>query len=414
MLTFKKFIDNLNQLQYTSDNKIQKEWFEMEFDYLFWGWIKPDGSLLLPTSKMKNDKNVLYTHLNLLGKIGNSNNDAFDNGMIRFFIDNKNTLYFQLPITCKENTIHQGYHNIENYLIKNQEKISTIFGSSSRFIGSSDVYIKNFVYELNIKKESIAGGVTWVSKYEGDSFKKLISQIRDYKLVDYNNSDAESNIIDKKSPEAAYEYAKNVIKGPWLKGEDIISTDPGISYAYAKNVIKGRWTKGEDEILNNYSWAIRYAKDVIEGRWSKLEKKIIKYPAFVYEYAKNVIEGRWTEGEDEILKDRSFSVLYAKDVIKGRWPKLENEILKLNNPIGVYAYAKDVIKGPWPEGEDAILKYAYTSYDYAKDVIKGPWTKGEDIISSDPGIAYEYAKNILKIKNPKSWASNFISQKKKN
>jgi hypothetical protein len=153
-----------------------KESFEMESEYKFWGWIKPNGSLLLPTSKMRNNENEIFNHVTLLyGSIGDSYNDAYDIGMIRFLIDNKNILQFELPITCSESTIVKGYRNIENYLIANEEKIRKIFGSSN-------VYIKNFEYGLNIKKDNPPFGKNWYTKYEGNSLQELLNRIREYNL----------------------------------------------------------------------------------------------------------------------------------------------------------------------------------------------------------------------------------------
>lgn len=39
-------------------------------------------------------------------------------------------------------------------------------------------------------------------------------------------------------PQQAYNYALNVIKGPWREGEAVIATDPNWSHQYVKNVLR--------------------------------------------------------------------------------------------------------------------------------------------------------------------------------
>lgn len=57
-----------------------------------------------------------------------------------------------------------------------------------------------------------------------------------------NKSSLEDSI--KTSPQYAYNYALNVIKGRWIDGEDIIKTNTHFAYNYAACVIKNRWIEG--------------------------------------------------------------------------------------------------------------------------------------------------------------------------
>jgi hypothetical protein len=93
-----------------------------------------------------------------------------------------------------------------------------------------------------------------------------------------------------KEGESSYLYAKDVINGPWLKGEGAIAKDARHSFLYARDVIKGPFPRGEDAI----------AKDA----------------EYSYNYAKYVIKGPWPKGEDAISKHGLYSLWYVKDVIK--------------------------------------------------------------------------------------------------
>jgi hypothetical protein len=52
----------------------------------------------------------------------------------------------------------------------------------------------------------------------------------------------------------AYQYARDIIKGRWLKAEPFLAKDTGYknyAYLYAKNIIKGRFPEAEKNILNS-------------------------------------------------------------------------------------------------------------------------------------------------------------------
>jgi hypothetical protein len=56
----------------------------------------------------------------------------------------------------------------------------------------------------------------------------------------------------------AYLYAKDIIKGSWPAGEDIIAKDMRCSYWYARHVVKGKWLLGEKSIHMSKEYSSMY------------------------------------------------------------------------------------------------------------------------------------------------------------
>jgi len=98
--------------------------------------------------------------------------------------------------------------------------------------------------------------------------------------------------LEKMTPQAAYEYALNVIKGRWPEAETSIMTSPEWAYWYAFSVIRGRWLEAEATIKTDPKFASWYAYDVIEGRWPEAEAEVvIKTDADWFDkYCKNVLK----------------------------------------------------------------------------------------------------------------------------
>lgn len=57
----------------------------------------------------------------------------------------------------------------------------------------------------------------------------------------------------------SYFYARDIIKGPFKKGEEKISQDSYTSYLYARDVIQGPFLLGHNTILNS-EWKKHYLK----------------------------------------------------------------------------------------------------------------------------------------------------------
>jgi len=78
-----------------------------------------------------------------------------------------------------------------------------------------------------------------------------------------------------KSPEHAFYYARNFIKGPWPEGEAAIATNAEYAAIYAIEVLQKPWPEAEDVIATDYNEAYEYAS-FLGDRFKKGEKVILK------------------------------------------------------------------------------------------------------------------------------------------
>jgi lambda repressor-like predicted transcriptional regulator len=150
---------------------------------------------------------------------------------------------------------------------------------------------------------------------ENDACDEELNKLKE--LLKSGVTEVEELVNHKLAPYWAYWYAKNVIKGPWPKGEDVISQNCEWSFDYAKYVIKVPFPKGEKVISQDAEYSYYYAKNVIKGPWPKGEDAISKNALLSYYYAKNVIKGPWPKGEDAISQDDYWSSRY-NDYKKGK------------------------------------------------------------------------------------------------
>jgi len=86
-------------------------------------------------------------------------------------------------------------------------------------------------------------------------------------------------------------------------------SSPENAYHYAREVIKGRWVEGEHVIAQDAQWSYNYSRD-INDRFVKGEPVIAQSPHWAYYYARNVIKGRFILGEPYIHDDTFFSKKY--------------------------------------------------------------------------------------------------------
>jgi len=235
-----------------------------------------------------------------------------------------------------------------------------------------------------------------------------------------------------KDPELAYEYAYNVLEGPFPLGEPAIATSAEWSYDYARYVT-GPWPPGEPAIAKESGWAFAYARHVLKGPFPLGEpaiyqdpetsyyykkflrllkktneaidlKKLVTHPKKLKTYKTHISPEeaytRLMKGEtDEYLvravaKDPQYAYDYARYALQGPFPLGEPAIasrLYLS-----YLYALSVLNGPFPLGEPEIAKHPGYAYKYARDALRGPFLIGEPEIAKDPQYAYHYAKNVLK------------------
>ena len=77
-----------------------------------------------------------------------------------------------------------------------------------------------------------------------------------------------------KSAEYSYCYARDVLKGRFEKGEDVISKDAYYSYLYARYVLKSRFKEGEDVIITDPYYSKLYKKNIYDAEKEELEKEI--------------------------------------------------------------------------------------------------------------------------------------------
>jgi hypothetical protein len=61
------------------------------------------------------------------------------------------------------------------------------------------------------------------------------------------------------NPQLCFDYAREVLRGPFSEGEKMISSDPFHSYMYAKYVLNGPFHLGHTIIFNSF-----YKKDYID------------------------------------------------------------------------------------------------------------------------------------------------------
>jgi len=194
--------------------------------------------------------------------------------------------------------------------------------------------------------------------------------------------------IVAKDPRYAYDYADEVLKGPFPLAEPIIAKHPGYAYLYATDVLKGPFLLGEPTIAKHPVYASYYAEYVLKGRpWTGLKKKTTEAIDL-----KNLVSDptKLKTYDTHISPEEAYTRLKNGD----KDPVLVRAVAK--SPRYAYYYAKDILKGPFSLGEPIIAKHPGYSYSYALYVLKGPFTLGEPAIAKHPGYAYGYARYVLK------------------
>ena len=158
-----------------------KEIFTMEPYYNFWGWIKPDGSLLLPTEKMRYSYND-YSHIDVLKKQQKSiysYDAAYKLNYIRFYVETAlDRLVFDCPNTVPASIVEKGYKNILYYVRNKQLDIMSIFGRYPDKLDQFKFYIKKGRNETHV----------FDTIDSGNSLQELLA-----KLVKLQESDAPAN-----------------------------------------------------------------------------------------------------------------------------------------------------------------------------------------------------------------------------
>jgi hypothetical protein len=122
------------------------------------------------------------------------------------------------------------------------------------------------------------------------------------------------------SAKDAFEYArKQKHRVPELEG--IVVKNAIYAAKYAVLFLNGqRWPEDvEKRIARNSEAAYTYAKDVLKRRWPEAEKSILKVGGWVLsKYAEALVPGRWLEAEPSLMKRGSWNwVPYLERIAPG-------------------------------------------------------------------------------------------------
>lgn len=145
----------------------------------------------------------------------------------------------------------------------------------------------------------------------------------------------------------AYNYALNVIKGPWPEAEHVIATDGKLALDYAINVLGGAFPAGEAEIAKDANRAYTYAREVIMAPFPAGEPVIAKNKDLVFHYAANVLKGPFQPGEKMIASSQNMAIKYAVEVLKG--PFIAGEYTIAQNPEGSWRRYLKLLDIPFPD-----------------------------------------------------------------
>jgi hypothetical protein len=244
-------------------------------------------------------------------------------------------------------------------------------------------------------------------------------------------------ILDSNMSFLIFDYADQVLNGPWKEAEKKLILDLDTAFNYVYNLKQSRWRKLEEKLYQNPINAAIYANVILEKPWSEsgldpeiielIEKNIANNLKATSYYTENVVR-RWPRGEKILLTDSDAAINYAARV-RGRFPEAEKIIannrknainyafIVLEKPWSEYtdidssiselaeknisqsaeysfSYAKKVVEGRWKLGENSILKDKDVLLKYIKEIIKEPWEEGESVISQSASLSYEYAKKL--------------------
>jgi hypothetical protein len=213
------------------------------------------------------------------------------------------------------------------------------------------------------------------------------------------------------SPNIAYKYAKDVLKGQnvpdiIIKG---IASSAQYAYMYADYVLEGE--NVPDIIINGIAsdaeYAYNYAKDVLEGENVPdiIIKRIASDAESAYRYAKFILKGQ--NVPDIIIRgiasDAEYAYMYAKFILKGQ--NVPDIIIRgiASDAEYAYMYAKNILN--WQNVPDIIIKRiasdAESAYRYAINIPEGQNVPDIIIggIASDTKYAYRYAQSVLEGQN---------------
>ena len=174
----------------------------------------------------------------------------------------------------------------------------------------------------------------------------------------------------------ALHYAVDVKKGPFKAAEPYILNEDSFSSHYIVDALKKAMPEKEHVIAECRVSAFQYAKDILKGPFPKGEKAIgSHFPDMAFEYAKDILCGAFKKGEMAIASDKTLAFNYAKEIIKKPFPQGEEQIAK--DPYLAYEYASTILKGRFLLFEESLELNSTVYFSYLKNVLQDalydPW-----------------------------------------
>lgn len=218
-------------------------------------------------------------------------------------------------------------------------------------------------------------------------------------------------ILDSNMSFLIFDYADQVLNGPWEEAEKKLILDLDTAFNYVYNLKQSRWIELEKKLHLNPMNAAIYAYYILDKPWSesgldidiieRIENSIANDLKATIYYVENSVRV-WPKGEKILATDPEAATNYAIKV-KGRFQKAEKIIA--SDSKCAFDYAFSVLEKPWSEyfdidqkiaelAEKNISESAKYSLKYAKRLFNGPWKPGEKAIFKDPEILYEYFSTI--------------------
>ena len=215
------------------------------------------------------------------------------------------------------------------------------------------------LYNLHSKPESL------------DFYEKVTDNNPDFFWKKYKNKPEELKKREKyivTSAKYAYQYARDVLKGPFPAAEAIIAKDAYYAYEYAQGVLKGPFPAGEEAIAKKTEYAYEYTKNILKGPFPLGEEAIasdkistkFSYLDQTYGY------------EDDIGNSVSWKVKDIIDHVKDIKP----ELIKVELFKGFLEYVeKTYDTDDWLRVKNADLKYPIIvgagTFTFTEDKLKG-------------------------------------------
>ena len=132
-----------------------------------------------------------------------------------------------------------------------------------------------------------------------------------YEYVSKHGKDEDLEPTIAKDAYYSYQYAIDILEGPFNLGEPAIAKNTEESYYYAKHILKGEFPLGEPAIAKDMDFSYEYTM-LINRRFELGESAIAKDPYYSYRYAKIILNGPFKLGEPAIAKNHIIHICMQK------------------------------------------------------------------------------------------------------